>query len=111
MAQMELTNAEDFIDEVWGKIGTPERDAMEARIKEEMEAHYVGEAIKKARLQQRLSQAELGEKVGVKRSRICRLEKGQCITKTSTFNRIFRALGVTSATIDYTNGGKLKLQY
>jgi len=33
---MELTNAEDLIDEVWGKIGTPERDEMGRRIAREI---------------------------------------------------------------------------
>ena len=31
MAKMNFTPADDLVDEVWGKIGTPERDAMEAK--------------------------------------------------------------------------------
>lgn len=30
MAKMNFTPADKLIDDVWGKVGTPERDAMEA---------------------------------------------------------------------------------
>lgn len=63
---MNFTPADDLVDEVWGKMGTPERDAMEAQLKEEINAYFVGEAIKKVRQLQNLTQEELGEKVGVK---------------------------------------------
>lgn len=39
MAKMNLTPASELIDEVWGKIGTPERDEMEAQVKEELNAN------------------------------------------------------------------------
>ncbi len=39
MAKMNLTPASELIDEVWGKIGTPERDEMEAQVKEELNAY------------------------------------------------------------------------
>ena len=32
---MNLTPASELVDEVWGKVGTPERDEMEAQLKEE----------------------------------------------------------------------------
>lgn len=70
---MKFTPADELIDAVWGKVGTPERDAMEAQLKEDIQAYFVGEAIKKARLRQNLTQEELGERVGVKRSQICKL--------------------------------------
>ncbi len=38
MAKMNFTPADDLVDEIWGKVGTPERDAMEARVKEELQA-------------------------------------------------------------------------
>ena len=70
MAKMKFTPADELIYAVWGKVGTPERDAMEAQLKEDIQAYFVGEAIKKARLRQNLTQEELGERVGVKRSQI-----------------------------------------
>lgn len=58
---MNLTPASELVDEVWGKVGTPERDMMEAQVKEELNAYFVGEAIKKARQAQNLTQEELGK--------------------------------------------------
>lgn len=109
MAKMNFTPADDLVDEVWGKVGTPERDEMEARLKEEVDAYLVGEAIKKARLKQNLTQEELGERVGVKRSQICKLESGKSSMTISTMSRVFRALGIASATLDLGIGGKVAL--
>lgn len=36
MAKMNFTPADKLIDDVWEKVGTPERNAMEAQLKEEM---------------------------------------------------------------------------
>ena len=36
MAKMIFTPADDYIDEMWGKKGSPERDKMEELIKEEV---------------------------------------------------------------------------
>ncbi len=65
MAQMKLTPLSDMVNEVWGEIGTPERDQMEIQLKEDLHAYFVGEAIKKARQAQHLTQEQLGEKIGV----------------------------------------------
>lgn len=109
MAKMKFTPADDLVDEVWGKIGTPKRDAMESQLEEEVHAYFVGEAIKKARLQQNLTQEELGEKVGVRRSQICKLESGKSSITLSTMSRVFQALGVNSATLDLGASGKVAL--
>ncbi len=106
---MKFRKADALIDDVWGKVGTPERDAMEAQLKEEVNTYFVGEAIKKARIQLNLTQEELGERVGVKRSQICKLENGRCSPTLSTMSRVFRALGFTSATLDLGIGGKVAL--
>ena len=58
MAKMDLTPLSVVVDEVWGEKGTPERDAMEARLKEDLQAYYIGEAIKAERLKQHLTQEE-----------------------------------------------------
>lgn len=109
MAQMKFRKADALIDDVWGKVGSPERDAMEAQLKEEVNAYYVGEAIKKVRIQHNLTQEELGEKIGVKRSQICKLENGRCSPTLSTMSRVFRALGISTATLDLGIGGKVAL--
>ncbi len=109
MSKMNLTPLSAVVDEVWGKIGTPERDAMESQLKEEIDAWHVGEAIKKARLQQNLTQEQLGEKVGVKKSQISKLESGKCIITLPTMSRVFKALGISTATLDLGVGGKIAL--
>lgn len=106
---MKFRKADALIDDVWGKVGTPERDAMEAQLKEEVNTYFVGEAIKKARIQHNLTQEELGEKIGVKRSQICKLENGRCSPTLSTMSRVFRALGFNTATLDLGIGGKVAL--
>jgi len=109
MAKMNFTPADDLVDEIWGKVGTPERDAMEARVKEELQAYYVGEAIKAERLKQRLTQEELGAKVGVKKSQISKLESGKCVITLPTMSKVFKALGFGSASLDLGIGGKVAL--
>ena len=100
MAKMNFTPADKLIDDVWGKVGTPERDAMEAQLKDDLQAYYIGEAIKAERLKQ---------KVGVKRSQICKLESGKSSITLSTMSRVFQALGITTATLDLGIGGKVAL--
>lgn len=109
MAQMNLHSFDDYVDELYGKVGTPKRDEMEARLKEEVDAYFLGEAIKKARLQQKLTQEELGEKVGVKKSQISKLENGKSVITLPTMSRVFKALGFTSATLDLGAGGRVAL--
>ncbi len=109
MAQMKLTPADDMKDKLFGKRGTPEREAMEAQLKEDVNAYFVGEAIKKARLAQHLTQEELGERIGVHRAQISKLEKGTSVITLPTMSRVFQALGITSATLDLGIAGKVAL--
>ena len=67
------------------------------------------EAIKAERLRQHLTQEELGARVGVKRSQISKLESGKCIITLPTMSRVFKALGIASATLDLGTGGKVAL--
>lgn len=106
---MNFTPADELVDQVWGPIGTTERDAMEAQLKEEVQAYFVGEAIKNARIKQHLTQEELGQRVGVKRAQICKLESGKSSITLSTMSRVFKALGITAATLDLGTAGKVAL--
>ncbi len=108
MAKMKLIPFEQHLDECIGKVGTPKRDEFEAEVAEAVHAFHIGEAIRKARLQQELTQEELGERIGVKKAQISRLEKGRNIT-IPTMSRVFRALGVTTASIDLGAIGKVAL--
>ncbi len=106
---MNLTPLSVVVDDVWGEKGTPERDAMETQLKEDLQAYYIGEAIKAERLRQNLTQEELGAKVGVKKSQISKLESGKCIITLPTMSKIFKALGFRSASLDLEIGGKVAL--
>ena len=109
MAKMNVTSLDVLTDEVFGKIGTPKRNAMEKQLKEEVNAYFVGEAIRKMRQAQNLTQEELGERVGVLKAQISRLEKGKSVFTLPTLWRIFQALGVATATLDLGIGGKVAL--
>ena len=108
MAKMNFTPADKLIDDVWGKVGTPERDAMEAQLKDDLQAYYIGEAIKAERLKQNLTQEELGERIGVQKAQISRMERGYSIS-IPTMSRVFKALGITKATLDLGIAGKVAL--
>lgn len=106
---MKFYSLDEVTDEIIGKKGTAERDEFDNEVEEALHAYRVGEAIKKARIQHNLTQEELGEKIGVKRSQICKLENGRCSPTLSTISRVFRALGIASATLDLGIGGKVAL--
>ena len=72
-----------------------------------MQAYRVGEAIKQAREAQQLTQAQLGEKMGVQRAQVCRIESGKSISLASMM-RAFRALGVQVA-LDMKGIGRVAL--
>lgn len=109
MSQMKLIPADKMKDKLWGKRGTPEREAMEEQLKEDVNAYLVGETIRKARLAQNITQEELGERVGVQRAQISKLEKGASIITLPTMSRVFQALGIRTATLDLGIAGKIAL--
>ena len=89
VGNMKLYTFEEVLDKQLGKKGTPRRDAHEMRVEEALHAYRIGEAIKKARLKQNLTQEELGEKVGVKRSQICKLENGKPFPRCVEFSKLW----------------------
>ena len=109
MAKTNLTPLSELVDEVFGKEGTPKRNTMEKRLKEEINAYYVGEAIRKARTAQNLTQDELGKLIGVQRSQIYKLESGKSVITLPTMSRVFQALGISTATLDLGAAGKINL--
>ena len=109
MAKMKLIPFEEVLDRHFGPIGTSRRDTFEAEVAEAVRAYELGEAIKKARLQQNLTQEQLGEKVGVKKAQISKLERGHSLSLPA-IRRVFRALGVPTASLDLgANIGKVAL--
>lgn len=66
MEQMKLYTHDEMMDSVIGKKGTPRRDKLDADLK----TFLMGEAIKKAREERHLTQEQLGNLIGVKKSQI-----------------------------------------
>ena len=109
IGNMKLYSLEEVLDEQVGVKGTSKRDEHERKVEEALHAYRIGEAVKRARLQQNLTQEELGKKVGVKKAQISRIERGYSIT-IPTMGRVFRALGVNTASIDLGSSiGKVAL--
>ena len=108
VGKFKLYSMEEVLDKALGPVGTNERDEHERRVAEAVRAYRIGEAIKNARLQQNLTQEELGKRIGVQRAQISRLEKGYSIS-IPTISRVFQALGVATATLDLGEVGKVPL--
>ena len=106
---MNLTPLDDVLDKHFGKVGTSKRDAFESDVDEALHAYRLGEAIKKARIEQNLTQEQLGERIGVQRAQISKLEKGTSVITLPTMSRVFQALGIATATLDLGIAGKIAL--
>lgn len=108
IGNMKLYSLEEVTDEMIGKKGTPVRDNFDRKVEEALHAYRIGEAIKNARLKQNLTQEELGERIGVQKAQISRMERGYSIS-IPTMSRVFKALGITTATLDLGIAGKVAL--
>jgi DNA-binding XRE family transcriptional regulator len=86
-----LHNADEWLDERYGKDGTPTREAQRERAYN----WYYAELLKDRRKELKLTQKQLAEKVGKKREYISALEKGETDMQLSTFFRIASALGLS----------------
>ncbi|WP_445736710.1 helix-turn-helix domain-containing protein [Mariniflexile sp.] len=75
-------------DKYLGKKGTPERDAYENALRLDL----IGHAIKEARKERNLTQAQLGELVGVKKAQISKIENNLTDARFETILKVFRAL-------------------
>ena len=107
MEDLKLKSFDEMQDEFFGKIGTPKRDAFEKKVEKAYQEYKMGEAIKQARKANNLTQEQLGEKIGVQKSQISRLERGHGIT-FSTMARIFKDMNIP-AFLDMGAAGKVAL--
>lgn len=104
---MKLYTLNELMDRDIGPVGTPKRDEFERKLADELHAYHIGEAIKKARIAQSLTQEELGQRMGVQRSQVCRIESGKSITVASMM-RAFKAMGIQVA-LEMKGIGKVAL--
>jgi DNA-binding XRE family transcriptional regulator len=85
-----LTTGSQHLDEKYGTVGTPSREEFEAKA----EAWYYAELLRDERKRQKLTQQQLGERIGKKREYISSLEQGRTDMQLSTFILIAKALGL-----------------
>ena len=90
-----LTTLEEFKDKNYGKLGTKERDELEAGY----EAFKIGALIYDTRIKMGMTQEQLAEKVGTTKSYISKIENNIKEARSSTLQKI----------IELGFGGRLEL--
>lgn len=86
----QLKKGSQHFEEKYGSEGSPSRAEFEAKAK----AWYYAELLRDERKRQKLTQQQLGERIGKKREYISSLEQGQTDMQLSTFMLIANALGL-----------------
>ncbi len=79
-----IIDFEDLLNEKYGKKGIPARDKYEA----DSLAFRLGVMLKDARQKAKITQKELADKTGTKKSYISRIEKGKSDIQISTYQRL-----------------------
>jgi DNA-binding XRE family transcriptional regulator len=82
-----VKNFDELLDKKYGKIGTRRRDVFE----EQAQYYVISEILKEVRKEAKMTQEQLAEKRGTKKSYISRLENGKCDIYLSTLYRIFES--------------------
>ncbi len=75
---------DQHLEERYGKIGTEKRTEFEIKAK----SFAIGELIKEERRQAQLTQEQLADKIGAKKSFISRIENGHSDIQLSTLYRL-----------------------
>jgi len=79
-----LIDFEDLLKEKYGEKGTPSRNKFDA----DSLAFRLGVMLKEARKEANVTQEELAEKTGTKKSYISRIERGQSDIQISTYYKL-----------------------
>ncbi len=80
---------DDLLNAEYGNVGTPERDKFD----DEAQTFCLAECLKDERKKAGLTQEQLAERIGTKKSYISKLENGHADIQLSTLFRIFNGLG------------------
>ncbi len=86
--KMKVFTLEEVQQKLIGPLGTPQRDQFEYALQMDL----IGTAIKETRKERKLTQEELGKRIGVQRAQISRLEKNAGNVSLDTLIRVFQAL-------------------
>jgi len=85
---MKTHTLDELTDKYVGKAGSPKRE----RFDFELRTDVIGEIIKKTRIEQNLTQEQLGLLIGVQKSQISKIENNAKDVRFSTILRVFEAL-------------------
>ena len=88
-ALINCSNLDELLDADFGKVGTTTRD----EFNKETEAFCLAQTLREERIRAGLTQQQLAEKIGTKKTYISRLENGKTDVQLSTLFRIFEGLG------------------
>ena len=88
-ALMNCSNLDELLNVEFGNVGTAIRDEFDR----ETEAFCLAQTLKEERKRAGLTQEELADKIGTKKTYISRLENGKADIQLSTLFRIFEGLG------------------
>ncbi|MDE7375910.1 MAG: helix-turn-helix domain-containing protein [Muribaculaceae bacterium] len=80
---------DQLLDVEYGEKGTEEREQFDS----ETRAFCLAETLKEERMRAGLTQEQLAEKIGTKKTYISRIENGKNDVQLSTLFRIFEGLG------------------
>jgi ribosome-binding protein aMBF1 (putative translation factor) len=86
----DIYDVSDWMDRQFGAVGSPERE----KFRIEAEAYCVGQIIRDARKEEKITQTELAKRVGSSKSYISRIEHGTVEPGAGLFLRILDALGL-----------------
>ena len=81
-----ITTFEEFLNQEYGKIGTPKRDKYE----QGFEAFKLGVMLQEIRKQQNMTQDQLAKKCGTTKTYISRIENDASDIRLSTLMRIIQ---------------------
>jgi len=92
----DIKNFDELLDKKYGKIGSEKRNEFEER----SHMFIISEMLKQARKEEKLTQEQLAERAGTKKSYISKLENAKGNIQLSTLIRIFetglgRKIGLT----------------
>ena len=88
-ALMNCSCLDELLDVEFGKVGSDTREEFDR----ETEAFCLAQTLKEERKRAGLTQEELAEKIGTKKTYISRRENGKADIQLSTLFRIFEGLG------------------
>ena len=88
-AIINCSNLDELLNADFGEVGTSSRKEFD----KETEAFCLAQTLKEERKRAGLTQEELAEKIGTKKTYISRLENGKADIQLGTLFRIFEGLG------------------